>query len=218
MKNIILLAVQGAGKGTVAKRLRDKYNYVHISTGDMLRERTLVGDELGLKIKDFIDGGILVSDDIIFEVIEQRITQSDCDNGYILDGIPRTLQQAKKYDELLEKIGKDIGVVINMVISDEELIERLTSRRNCNKCGKIYNLSFPDMMPVVEGKCNDCDGDLIFRDDDSSEETISRRIKIYHENAEGILNYYREKGVLYNVDATTSKQATIEAEKILDEG
>lgn len=217
MKNIILLAVQGAGKGTVAKRLRDKYNYVHISTGDMLRERTAVEDELGLKIKELINSGNLVSDDTIFEVVEQRITQSDCDNGYILDGIPRTLEQAKKYDELLDRLGKDIGIVINMVISDEELIERLTSRRNCSKCGKIYNLSFPDMMPLVDGKCNDCDGDLVFREDDSNEEAISRRIKTYHENSAGILNYYREKGILYNVDATTSKQATIEAEKILDE-
>lgn len=217
MKNIILLAVQGAGKGTVAKALKERYNYAHISTGDILRERTLVGDELALKIKDLIDNGKLVSDDIIFEAIEYRITQDDCKNGYILDGIPRTLEQARKYDELLLKLNIDIGLVINMTIPDEVLIERITSRRICNKCGRIYNIDFKDLMPKVAGKCDDCNIDLVTREDDSNEEAIKRRITTYHENAESIINYYKEKGYLYNIDSTFSKNAIIEIEKLIKE-
>lgn len=217
MKNIILLAVQGAGKGTVAKALEEKYNYVHISTGDILRERTLIQDELGLKIKEHIDNGMLVSDDIIFEAIEYRITQDDCKNGYILDGIPRTLDQAKKYDELLTKLNIDIGIVINMTIPDEVLVERVTSRRSCKQCGRIYNITFPALMPKVAGICDDCNIELIFREDDSNEEAIKRRITTYHENAELIINFYEKKGILYNVDSTFSKNAIEEIEKLLKE-
>lgn len=217
MKNIILLAVQGAGKGTVAKALEEKYNYVHISTGDILRERTLIGDDLGLKIKEHIDNGMLVSDDIIFEAIEYRITKDDCKNGYILDGIPRTLEQAKKYDELLAKLNMDIGLVINMTIPDDVLVERVTSRRSCKQCGRIYNTTFPALMPKVAGICDDCNIELIFREDDSNEEAIKRRITTYHENAELIINFYEEKGILYNVDSTFSKNAIAEIEELLKE-
>lgn len=215
MKNIILLAVQGAGKGTVAKALEEKYNYVHISTGDILRERTLVGDELALEIKNLIDNGILVSDDIIFKAIEYRITQDDCKNGYILDGIPRTLEQAKKYDELLAKLNIDIGFVINMTIPDEVLVERVTSRRSCKQCGRIYNTTFPALMPKVTGICDDCNIELIFREDDSNEEAVRRRISTYHQHAESIINYYKERGTLYNVDSTFSKNAILEIEKLI---
>jgi adenylate kinases len=215
MKSLILLAVQGAGKGTVAKALEEKYNYAHISTGDILRERTLVKDELGSKIKELIDNGELVSDDIIFEAVEYRITQPDCENGYILDGIPRTLLQAEKYDELLRKLNKDAGLVINMTVPDEVLIERITSRRICKECGKIYNINFAEMKPKIDGKCDDCDSELIFRDDDSNEEAISRRISTYHKNAEAIINFYKEKGILYNVDSTETKYAIQEVEKII---
>jgi adenylate kinase len=118
MKNIIFLAVQGAGKGTFAKKLKEKYGYAHISTGDILRERSSVDDELGNKIKELIDNGIFVPNDIIYEAIEYRITQPDCENGYILDGFPRNLEQAEGYDKLLEKLGKDLGVVINLTIPE----------------------------------------------------------------------------------------------------
>lgn len=136
--NVIFLAVQGAGKGTFAKMLQDKYDYAHISTGDILRERAMVDDELGKKIKDMIDNGIFVPNDIIYEAIEYKITQPECEKGYILDGFPRNLEQAKGYDELLKKLGKDLGVVINLTIPEELLKKRIIGRRICKNCGDIY--------------------------------------------------------------------------------
>ena len=137
MKNIIFLAVQGAGKGTFAKKLKEKYGYAHISTGDILRERATVEDELGKKIKDLIDNGIFVPNDIIYEAIEYRITQPDCENGYILDGFPRNLEQAEGYDKLLEKLNKDLGVVINITI-DNELLKAYYNYFLYNNCRHYY--------------------------------------------------------------------------------
>lgn len=199
--NVIFLAVQGAGKGTFAKMLQDKYDYAHISTGDILRERAMVDDELGKKIKDMIDNGIFVPNDIIYEAIEYKITQPECEKGYILDGFPRNLEQAKGYDELLKKLGKDLGVVINLTIPEELLKKRIIGRRICKNCGDIYNIYFEDFMPKVEGVCDKCGGELYQRNDDN-EESMNTRIKTYYEVTEPIIDYYKEKGVLKTIDSS----------------
>ena len=199
--NVIFLAVQGAGKGTFAKMLQDKYGYAHISTGDILRERAMVDDEMGKKIKDMIDKGIFVPNDIIYDAIEYKITQPECEKGYILDGFPRNLEQAKGYDELLKKLGKDLGVVINLTIPEELLKKRIIGRRICKNCGDIYNIYFKDFMPKVEGVCDKCGGELYQRNDDN-EESMNTRIKTYYEVTEPIIDYYKEKGVLKTIDSS----------------
>ena len=214
MKNLILLAVQGAGKGTLAKALCEKYGYKHISMGDILRERTSVGDELGNQIKNMIDNGIFVPNDIIFEAIEFKITQPDCENGYILDGFPRNLEQAEGYDKLLEKLQKDVGVVINMVIPTELLKQRIIGRRMCKDCGAIYNIYSDTMKPVVEGKCDKCNGELYQRDDDN-EEAMKTRVDTYFKVTEPVIDYYKNKGILYEIDSTDSQQAIKSVEEIL---
>ena len=201
MKNIIFLAVQGAGKGTFAKKLQEKYGYAHISTGDILRERSAVGDELGNKIKNMIDNGQFVPDDIIFEAVEYKLTQPECEKGYILDGFPRNLEQAKGYDKILEKVGKDLGVVINLTIPNELLKQRIIGRRMCKECGAIYNIYNDDFKPKVEGVCDKCGGELYQRADDN-EESMNTRVKTYFEVTEPIIDYYKEKGVLKTVDSS----------------
>ncbi len=215
MKNIIFLAVQGAGKGTFAKKLKEKYNYAHISTGDILRERAAVGDELGNKIKDMIDNGIFVPNDIIYEAVEYKITQPECEKGYILDGFPRNLEQAQGYDKILEKIGKDLGVVINLTIPNELLKQRIIGRRICKDCGAIYNVYNEEFMPKVEGVCDKCGGELYQRADDN-EESMNTRVKTYFEVTEPIIDYYKEKGVLHTVDSSQDTDTVFsEIENIL---
>ena len=215
MKNIIFLAVQGAGKGTFAKKLKEKYGYAHISTGDILRERASVEDELGKKIKDLIDNGIFVPNDIIYEAIEYRITQPDCENGYILDGFPRNLEQAEGYDKLLEKLNKDLGVVINITIDNELLKERIIGRRICKDCGAIYNVYNPEFKPKVEGVCDKCGGEVYQRADDN-EESMNTRIKTYFEVTAPVIEYYNKKGVLKTVDSGKGTEETFkEIENIL---
>lgn len=215
MKNIILIAVQGAGKGTAAEKLKEKYGYAHISTGDILRERSSVDDELGREIKNLIDNGIFVSDEIIFKAIEDKITSPECEHGYILDGFPRNLEQAKGYDEILTKLNKDLGIVINLTIPTEMLKERIIGRRMCKECGSIYNIYNEDVKPKVEGICDHCGGELYQRKDDN-EESMNTRIKTYFEVTQPIIDYYEQKGVLKVVDASKSSEATFkEIEKIL---
>ena len=215
MKNIIFLAVQGAGKGTFAKKLKEKYGYSHISTGDILRERASVDDELGNKIKNLIDNGIFVPNDIIYEAIEYRITQPDCENGYILDGFPRNLEQAEGYDKLLEKLNKELGVVINITIDNELLKERIIGRRICKDCGAIYNVYNPEFQPKVEGVCDKCGGEIYQRADDN-EESMNTRVKTYFEVTAPVIEYYNKKGVLKTVDSGKGTEETFkEIEKIL---
>ena len=215
MKNIIFLAVQGAGKGTFAKKLKEKYGYAHISTGDILRERATVEDELGKKIKDLIDNGIFVPNDIIYEAIEYKITQPDCENGYILDGFPRNLEQAEGYDKLLEKLNKELGVVINITIDNELLKERIIGRRICKDCGAIYNVYNPEFQPKTEGICDKCGSEIYQRADDN-EESMNTRIKTYFEVTAPVIEYYNKKGVLKTVDSGKGTEETFkEIEKIL---
>jgi len=215
MKNIILLAVQGAGKGTIADVLQTKFNYVHISTGDMLRKRASIGDEFGDSIKDLIHNGILVSDEIVFGAIEDRITELDCKNGFILDGVPRTLEQAKKYDILSTKLELEDYIVINMTVPIDVVVDRITSRRICSECGKIYNMNYIDKRPKTEGICDVCSGDIITRDDDSNAEAVRKRIETYNTNSIAIIDYYKDKGNLFNVDATDTEETVLEIERLV---
>lgn len=215
MKNLILLAVQGAGKGTLAKKLKEKYGYVHISTGDILRERASVGDELGNELKSMMDNGQLVPNDIIFEAVEYKITQPECANGYILDGFPRNLEQAQGYTKILEKLNKDAGIAINMTIPEELLVQRIIGRRMCKECGAIYNIYNDQLKPTTEGICNKCGGTLYQRDDDN-EEAMKTRIETYFKVTAPVIDYYREKGILYEVDSTDSEVTLKSVEDILN--
>lgn len=215
MKNLVLLAVQGAGKGTLAKLLSEKYGYVHISMGDILRERAQVGDELGNSIKNMIDNGIFVPNETIFEAIEYKITSPECANGYILDGFPRNIEQARGYDELLKKLNKDLGLVINLTIPDELLTQRIIGRRMCKDCGAIYNIYSDEMKPKKDGVCDKCGGALYQRADDNPE-AMKTRVETYFKVTAPIIDYYKEKNVLYEVDSSNSENTLAQVEKLLN--
>ena len=216
MKNIILLAVQGAGKGTLAKKLSEKYGYVHISMGDILRERAQVNDELGQSIKNMIDNGIFVPNETIFEAIEYKITSPECKNGYILDGFPRNIEQARGYDELLKKLNMDLGLVINLTIPEELLTQRILGRRMCKDCGAIYNIYSTELKPKNDGVCDKCGGELYQRDDDNPE-AMKTRVDTYFKVTAPIIDYYKEKNVLYEVDSTNFEESMKQVEKLINE-
>lgn len=216
MKNIIFLAPPAAGKGTLSEMLVEKYGYGHISTGDLLREEVKKGTELGKEAEGLMKAGKYVPDELIIKLIENRIEQPDCDNGYILDGFPRTKVQAEKYGELLNKLGKDLGVVIYINIDKDMAMKRACSRITCPKCGKIYNKYSEEMKPKAEGICDDCNVELTSRADDS-EETFVKRFDEYIEKTMPLYDYYKELGVLETVQAHESKFETFEeAIKILE--
>lgn len=215
MRNLILLAVQGAGKGTLAKKLKEKYGYAHISTGDILREKAAMDDDLGREIKSLIDNGIFVSNEIIFKAIGEKITSDECKNGFIMDGCPRNLEQAKLYDEMVEKLGIDGGIAINMTIDDDLLLKRMTGRRICKGCGAIYNIYNEKLTPKTEGICDNCGGELYQREDDSDEEAIRTRVETYYKVTTPVIDYYREKGNLYEVDSTDADKTLADVEEIL---
>ena len=216
MKNIIFLAPPAAGKGTLSEMLVNKYGYGHISTGDLLREEIKNQTEIGKQAEYLIKQGKFVSDDVIIELISNRITKPDCENGYILDGFPRTLVQAEKYDELLKELGKDLGVVIYINIDKEMAMKRACSRITCPKCGKIYNKYSNEMKPKVEGICDDCGVELTQRSDDS-EETFIKRFDEYVNKTMPLFDYYKNKGVLKTIEAHESKYDTFnDAVEILE--
>ena len=216
MKNIILLAVQGAGKGTLAKKLSEKYGYVHVSMGDILRERSQVNDELGQSIKNMIDNGIFVPNETIFEAIEYKITSPECKNGYILDGFPRNIEQARGYDELLKKLNMDLGLVINLTIPEELLEQRILGRRMCKDCGAIYNIYSTELKPKTDGVCDKCGGELYQRDDDNPE-AMKTRVDTYFKVTAPIIDYYKEKNNMYEIDSTNFEESMKEVEKLINE-
>ncbi|MCD6477371.1 MAG: adenylate kinase [Candidatus Aenigmarchaeota archaeon] len=199
--NIIFLGPPGSGKGTYSSRIKDILHIPHISTGDILRNEIKNNTEIGKKAKEYCDKGELVPDDIILEILKKRLSQEDAKNGFILDGFPRTISQAQS----LEKFAK-IDVALNLVIPEDILIEKLTSRRVCEKCGAIYNIAninrngikMPPMLPEKPGICDKCGGKLIQRRDDK-EEIIKDRLKVYKEQTEPLIKYYRDKGILVDV-------------------
>lgn len=193
MKNVILLAPPAAGKGTLAKRLKDEYGYIQLSTGDMLREKA----EEDKNLKEIMDSGKLISDDIVFEALKSKLNKLDR-APYILDGFPRTVAQAVMYDELLKDLNKDLGVVIYLDVDKEELKSRGTSRLICPKCKVSYSLRNKDLFPKQEGICDDCKEKLIQRTDDT-EEVFNQRYEEYQLKTSQLVNYYESKGVLKRI-------------------
>ncbi len=199
--NLIMLGPPGAGKGTQAKMLVEKLGIPQISTGDMLRAAVAEGTELGKKAKEYMDKGQLVPDEVVIGIVKERLSKPDCEKGFILDGFPRTVPQAEALDKILEEMGKRIDYVINIVVPDEEILKRLTGRRTCKKCGAMYHVIYNP--PKQEGVCDKCGGELYQRDDDK-EETIKNRLKVYAEQTAPLVDYYRKKGVLVDIDGTKS--------------
>jgi len=194
---LILLGPPGGGKGTQAVKLFEKYGLIQISTGDILRSEIKKGSGLGKEANQYVSKGLLVPDDIMIRIIEKRIADDDCKNGFILDGFPRTIPQAKALDELLEKLAKKIDKVISMIVSENFLIERLTGRRLCSKCGAGYHIKYSP--PKVQGKCDTCGGELIQREDDK-EETIKKRFSVYQDQTTPLIEYYQKKSILREVN------------------
>ncbi len=202
---IIMLGAPGAGKGTQAKKLAAKYNIPHISTGDIFRANIKEGTELGKKAKVYMDQGLLVPDELVVDLIMDRFKQPDCVNGYVLDGFPRTIPQAKALDEALTKNNDAIEYAIDVDVPDEEIVNRMSGRRACVACGATYHLV--TIPTKVEGICDVCGKELILRDDDKPE-TVLKRLKVYHEQTQPLIDYYREKGILRSVDGTNDPTTT----------
>ena len=187
--NLILLGAPGAGKGTQADAIRDAFSIPAISTRNLLREGIKKGTSAGLKAKDYMDAGQLVPDDIVIDVLKERILQDDCKNGFILDGFPRSIPQA----QALEKMGVKIDKVISIEVEDGEIVRRISGRRVCSACGTSYHIT--DNKPKKENICDKCGGKLIIRDDDT-EETIKNRLEVYHNRTEPLKSFYKEEGKL----------------------
>lgn len=196
---LILLGAPGVGKGTQANKLTEKYNIPKISTGDMLRDAIKNGTELGLKAKSFMDAGQLVPDDVVIGIVEERLKGKDCNEGWILDGFPRTLQQAYSLDSMLQRINTPIGFVLNLEVEEGEVVKRLSGRRSCEVCQNTYHIFLSPSK--TEGVCDKCGGRLIQRNDDR-EDTIRERLRVYREKTEPLVTYYSEKGLLKKIDAS----------------
>jgi adenylate kinase len=203
LKNIILMGPPGAGKGTLAKQLKQALNLVHISTGDMFRENIKGGTELGLLAKSYIDRGDLVPDQVTIDMLKDRLAKEDCANGFLLDGFPRTLPQAEALERLSKEINRPIEVVVNLDCNNEELIRRISGRRVCKNCGAPYHVV--TMKPKVEGVCDLCGGPLYQRADDN-EEALKVRLDHYVHDTKPLLDFYAERGLLKNFNSLVGSQ------------
>lgn len=196
---IIMLGAPGAGKGTQAKKIAEKYSIPHISTGDIFRANIKNNTELGQKAKTYMDKGELVPDELVVDLIMDRFKEADCANGYVLDGFPRTIPQAEALDKALVANNEAVDFAINVEVPDENIINRMSGRRACVGCGATYHIQFN--APKVEGVCDTCGEKLILRDDDKPE-TVKNRLSVYHEQTQPLIDYYSKKGVLAEVDGT----------------
>ena len=196
---LVLLGPPGAGKGTQASAIVKKYNIPHISTGDIFRANIKEGTDLGKKAKEYMDKGLLVPDELVVSLVEDRLNKADCDNGFLLDGFPRTVYQAEALDSVLSSKGIKLDRVVNIEADSKVLIERAIGRRICKECGATYHIKFHP--PKVEGKC-DNDGTSLFQRDDDVEETVATRIKVYLEQTKPLIDYYNQKGLILNIDGT----------------
>lgn len=196
---IIMLGAPGAGKGTQAKMIADKYSIPHISTGDIFRANIKNGTELGKKAKTYMDQGLLVPDELVVDLVVDRFKEADCANGYVLDGFPRTIPQAEALDKALNTIGEKVDYAINVEVPDDNIVRRMSGRRACVGCGATYHIVYNPTK--AEGVCDRCGKELILRDDDKPE-TVEKRLKVYHEQTQPLIDFYGNKGVLKEVDGT----------------
>lgn len=196
---IIMLGAPGAGKGTQAKMIAEKYQIPHISTGDIFRANIKNGTELGREAKTYMDKGELVPDELTVRILLDRVAQPDCEKGYVLDGFPRTIPQAEVLDQELVKRNEKIDYAINVEVPDENIVRRMSGRRACVSCGATYHIVH--IPPKKEGICDKCGNELILRDDDK-EETVKNRLGVYHDQTQPLIEYYGAKGVLRSVDGT----------------
>ena len=196
---IVMLGAPGAGKGTQADKIAEKYNIPHISTGDIFRSNIKAGTELGKKAKSFIDQGLLVPDEVTIGMLLDRIHEVDCENGYILDGFPRTIPQAESLTAALEENGEAIDFALDVEVPDANIVNRMAGRRACLKCGATYHTEFA--APKKEGICDKCGSELVLRDDDKPE-TVQKRLEVYHEQTHPLIDYYKKANVLVEVDGT----------------
>ena len=196
---IVMLGAPGAGKGTQAEKLASKYGLPHVSTGDIFRKNIKEGTELGKEAKSFMDAGALVPDELTVRLLLDRVSNDDCDLGYILDGFPRTIPQAEALDRELAKLEGKIDFAINVEVPDDNIIERMSGRRACLKCGATYHLQY--IPPKKEGICDECGSELVIRDDDKPE-TVKNRLATYHEQTQPLVDYYKKQGVYHEVDGT----------------
>lgn len=207
--HILILGAPGAGKGTQAMRLAEKHGWAHVSTGDIFRAHQKKGTDFGKSIQRYLTAGELVPDTLTCEIVIDRLSKEDCEVGYILDGFPRSVPQAEALDQMLETRDEAMDAVILLRIGDEEIVERLTARRSCPQCGKIYNLK--SSLPSKEGVCDDetCGGASLIQRDDDREDTIRQRLCVYHESTEPLIGYYTVRGLVQETDAAGKSPAEV---------
>ena len=196
---IIMLGAPGAGKGTQAKKIAAKYDIPHISTGDIFRANIKNGTELGNKAKTYMDQGLLVPDELVVDLVVDRVQRDDCKNGYVLDGFPRTIPQGEALDKALAALGDKVDYAIDVNVPDENIVNRMGGRRACVGCGATYHLVYAPTK--TEGICDVCGKELILRDDDKPE-TVQKRLNVYHEQTQPLIDYYTNAGILKTVDGT----------------
>ncbi|MCI9022210.1 MAG: adenylate kinase [Eubacterium sp.] len=205
---IIMLGAPGAGKGTQAKRIAQKYTIPHISTGDIFRANIKNGTELGKKAKEYMDQGLLVPDELTCDLVMDRIQQDDCKNGFVLDGFPRTIPQAEALDAALSKIGQKMDYAIDVDVPDENIVNRMGGRRACLSCGATYHVEFNPTK--AEGVCDACGAQTVLRDDDKPE-TVQKRLTVYHDQTQPLIDYYKKQDILKSVDGTQPMEAVFDA-------
>jgi len=205
---LVLLGAPGVGKGTQARRISKKFNILHISTGDILRSEISKKTLLGKRAIEFVESGRLVPDELIIEIIEKEVKKDGCRRGFLMDGFPRNLNQAKMFSSLLEKLGLKIDKVINLVVDEDEIVKRLSSRRVCTNCKRVY--SFNSEEDLNNQRCPECGGELKKRNDDDIN-VIEKRLKVYEKETRPLVDYYTEKGLLLNVDGSGTEQEVTES-------
>ncbi len=204
---IIMLGAPGAGKGTQAKMLSEKFNIPHISTGDIFRANIKNNTELGKKAKTYMDQGLLVPDELVVDLVVDRVKQEDCTKGYILDGFPRTIPQAEALDKALAALSDKVDFAVDVEVPDENIVKRMSGRRACLKCGATYHLEH--IPPKQEGICDTCGSELVLRDDDKPE-TVLKRLGVYHEQTQPLIDYYKKAGILLEVDGTVDMKVVFD--------